>query len=120
MLKDEFCTHEPLRCVILRGAEFGLVSAARLPLVSAVVRLPGFTGNLGLLGFRASSRLACRFLLILRQSPGGPFLGVLHLKAEFGQAVADGIARGPVLGRFGLGTEFEEHVNGCAESLFAL
>ena len=52
MLKDEFCTHEPLRCVILRGR------GRCATLVSTAALQPSFNGSLRLPSFRVSTQPA--------------------------------------------------------------
>ena len=60
MLKDEFCTREGSRCVILRGrgrcAPFRPRVGRCAPLVSTVALLPGFSGSLWLPSFSRGLR----------------------------------------------------------------
>ena len=61
MLKDEFCTLEGSRCVILRGRGrcATLVSTAALqPSFNGSLRLPSFNGSLRLPSFRVSTQPA--------------------------------------------------------------
>ena len=60
MLKDEFCTHEPLRCVILRGAPQGVRASTPFS-VSLRPAIPSRT--------RLISKLSTEYLAISNISP---------------------------------------------------
>ena len=59
----------------------------------------------------------CAFLFV--QFPGGTFLGVFHGKAEFCQAVANLVARGPVFVGFGLGCSRRAEIHAPGKGFFA-
>lgn len=61
---------------------------------------------------RVSSPDAVLYIVGILQAPGGAIFGVLDYEAEGSELIADEVAGGPVLVSLGLGTNFEQQVNG--------